>query len=162
MTAATIRLKSLGRAPQRENQGRASMVMNRLYLSPWEDELSEHNGRRTRTSLARSTLRQRLMRKISLTAGSIPHREQKQSQVVVMQLQSFEQVIQAVQILWQGQALVLNLTQLDAKPAQRAIDFVAGATCSLEGQQQYLAPRVFLFVPKSVELANAIVDTAEL
>ena len=137
--------------------------MYQHHLSHLEDELSEPNRRKPRTA-ALSAVRQQLMQSDSLTTNETKgfQLEQKQPQVVVMQLQSFEQVTQAVQILWQGHLLVLNLTQMDAIQAQRALDFVAGATCSLEGQQQYLAPRVFLFVPKSVELANAIVDTTEL
>ena len=137
--------------------------MYQHHLSNLEDELSEPNRRKPRTA-ALSAVRQQLMQSDSLTTNETKgfQLEQQRLQVVIMQLELFPQVTQAVQILWQGHLLVLNLTQMDAIQAQRALDFVAGATCSLEGQQQYLAPRVFLFVPKSVELANAIVDTTEL
>ncbi|MDV2997910.1 MAG: Cell division protein SepF [Chroococcidiopsis sp. SAG 2025] len=83
-------------------------------------------------------------------------------QVVVMQLQSFEQVTQAVQVLWQGQTLILDMTQIDVIQAQRAVDFVAGANYSMNGQQQHLAPGLFLFAPQGVRLAKAVVETAEL
>lgn len=75
-----------------------------------------------------------------------------------MQLQSFEQVTQAVQILWQGQTLILDLTQMDAIQAQRTVDFVAGANYSIDGQQQHLAPGLFLFAPKGVRFAMAVGD----
>ncbi|RUT10550.1 hypothetical protein DSM107010_41170 [Chroococcidiopsis cubana SAG 39.79] len=88
--------------------------------------------------------------------------QQQQRQVVVMQLQSFEQVTQAVQIFWQGQTLILDLTQMDTIQAQRTVDFVAGANYSIDGQQQHLAPGLFLFAPKGVRLAKAVVETAEL
>ncbi|MDV2996834.1 MAG: Cell division protein SepF [Chroococcidiopsis sp. SAG 2025] len=79
-----------------------------------------------------------------------------------MQLELFQQVTQAVQILWQGHLLVLNLTQMDAIQAQRAVDFVAGANYSIDGQQQHLAPGLFLFAPKDVCLAKAVAETAAL
>lgn len=139
------------------------MVMDRLKRSQWEDELSEQSYQEARAVPASSAVQQRFIRSAHLSLcepSGVPHLEQQRAQVVVMQLQSFEQVTQAIQILWQGQALVLNLTQLDVEIAQRAVDFVAGATCSIDGQQQYLAPRLFLFAPKDVELANAVDETA--
>jgi cell division inhibitor SepF len=107
-------------------------------------------------------MRQRLGAQTRLTAEKAKdyRLEPQLSQVVVMELRFFEHVRQAVQILWQGQPLVLNLTQLDLELAQRAVDFVAGATCAIDGQQQYLAPRLFLFAPQGVELANAVDETA--
>ena len=143
-------------------------MMHQLEISRLEAELSEQNYRELRAGFPSSVVRQRerlsagLTHRVSATsltadkAGKSSQLEQKLPQVVVMQLQFFEQVTQAVEILWQGQTLVLNLTWLDAELAQRAVDFVAGATYSLEGQQQYLAPGIFLFVPNGVQLANAV------
>ena len=107
-------------------------------------------------------MRQRFRAKTRSTADEAKdyRLEQQLPQIVVMELRFFEHVRQAVQILWQGQPLVLNLTQLDVELAQRAVDFVAGATCAIDGQQQYLAPRLFLFAPQGVELANAVDETA--
>lgn len=144
------------------------MMMHQLEISQLEEELSEQNYRELRAAFPSSVVRHRerlsagLTHNVSITsltadkARRLPQPEQKLPQVVVMQLQSFEQVTQAVEILWQSQTLVLNLTLLDVELAQRAVDFVAGATYSLEGQQQYLAPGIFLFAPNGVQLTNAV------
>ncbi|OWY64086.1 hypothetical protein B7486_49240 [cyanobacterium TDX16] len=137
--------------------------MYQHHLSYLEDELSEPNRRKLRTA-ASSAVRQRLMPSDRLTTNETKgfQLEQQRLQVVIMQLGLFPQVTQAVQILWQGHLLVLNLTQMDAIQAQRAVDFVAGANYSIDGQQQHLAPGLFLFAPKGVRLAKAVVDSAEL
>ncbi|WP_127025389.1 cell division protein SepF [Chroococcidiopsis cubana] len=137
--------------------------MYQHHLSYLEDELSEPNRRKPRTA-ALSAVRQQLMPSDSLTTNETKgfQLEQQRQQVVVMQLELFQQVTQAVQILWQGHLLVLNLTQMDAIQAQRTVDFVAGANYSIDGQQQHLAPGLFLFAPKGVRLAKAVVDTVEL
>lgn len=139
------------------------MVMYQHHLSHLEDESSEPNRRKLRTA-ALSAVRQQLMPSDSLSANETKglQLEPQRLQVVVMQLQSFEQVTQAVQVLWQGQTLILDMTQMDVVQAQRAVDFVAGANYSMNGQQQHLAPGLFLFAPKGVRLAKAVVDTAEL
>ena len=138
------------------------MMMHQLEVSELEEELSQPNYGKLRAAFPASVVRRRERRAADLTANkqrSLPQLEQKTPQVVVMQLQSFEQVTQAVEILWQGQPLVLNVVQMDAEIAQRAVDFVAGATYALEGQQQYLAAGIFLFAPNGVQLANAIDET---
>ncbi|MDV2995486.1 MAG: Cell division protein SepF [Chroococcidiopsis sp. SAG 2025] len=138
------------------------MMMHQLEVSELEEELSQQNYGKLRAAFPASVVRQRERRAVDLTANkqrSLPQQEQKTPQVVVMQLQSFEQVTQAVEILWRGQPLVLNVVQMDAEIAQRAVDFVAGATYALEGQQQYLAAGIFLFAPNGVQLANAIDET---
>ncbi|AFY89988.1 MAG: Cell division protein SepF [Chroococcidiopsis cubana SAG 39.79] len=138
------------------------MMMHQLEVSELEEELSQPNYGKLRAAFPASVVRRRERRAADLTANkqrSLPQLEQKTPQVVVMQLQSFEQVTQAVEILWQGQPLVLNVVQMDAEIAQRAVDFVAGATYALEGQQQYLAAGIFLFAPSGVQLANAIDET---
>lgn len=147
-------------------------MMHQLEVSQLDEELFEQYNRRSRATFPSSTVRQRerqstdLSRHVSAAslmpdkAKSSSQIAEKTPQVVVMQLEFFEQVTQAVEILWQSQSLVLNVTQLNAELAQRAVDFVAGATFSLEGQQQYLAPGVFLFAPNGVQLANAVDETS--
>lgn len=138
------------------------MMMHQLEVSELEEELSQQNYGKLRAAFPASVVRQRERRAADLTANkqrNLPQLEQKTPQVVVMQLQFFEQVTQAVEILWQGQPLVLNVVQMDAEKAQRAVDFVAGVTYALEGQQQYLAAGIFLFAPNGVQLANAIDET---
>lgn len=52
-------------------------------------------------------------------------------QVVVMEPRSFTEVSQAIDALWQCKSVVMNLTKMEPEQAQRAVDFIAGATYAL-------------------------------
>jgi cell division inhibitor SepF len=77
------------------------------------------------------------------------------AQVVVLELQCLEEVPQTVRALQQRQIVVLNLIQLNAEQAQRAVDFVAGAVYFLQGNQQRLGAAMFLLTPQYVQLSTA-------
>lgn len=49
-----------------------------------------------------------------------------QTEVMVMEPRSFEEMPQAIQALRERKSVVLNLTMMDPDQAQRAVDFVAG------------------------------------
>lgn len=68
-------------------------------------------------------------------------------QVVVMEPYSFTEVSQAVDALWQCQSVVLNLSRMEPEQAQRAVDFIAGATFALQGKQEKLGESIFIFMP---------------
>lgn len=68
-------------------------------------------------------------------------------QVVVMELCSFTEVSQAIDALWQYKSVVLNLSRMEPEQAQRAVDFIAGATYALQGNQEQLGEGIFIFMP---------------
>jgi cell division inhibitor SepF len=79
------------------------------------------------------------------TANVIP-------QVVVMKPCCFEEMPQAIQALRERKVVVLNMTVFDPEQAQRAIDFVAGATYAIDGHPQRISEQTFLFAPSCVFL----------
>lgn len=68
-------------------------------------------------------------------------------QVVVMEPRSFTEMSQAVDALWQCRSVVLNLTKMEPEQAQRAVDFIAGATYALQGNQEQIGEGIFIFMP---------------
>ena len=74
------------------------------------------------------------------------------SQVVVMEPRSFEEMPQAIQALRERKVVILNMTTFDPEQAQRAIDFVAGATYAIDGHPQLISERTFLFTPSCVHV----------
>ena len=72
--------------------------------------------------------------------GSVP-------EVVVMEPRVFEEMPQIVQALKDRKSVVLNLTMMDPDQAQRAVDFVAGATYTIDGHQERIGESIFLFTP---------------
>ncbi|MFN8906377.1 MAG: cell division protein SepF [Pseudanabaena sp.] len=76
------------------------------------------------------------------------------SQVMVMEPRSFEEMPQAIQALRERKSVVLNLTMMDPDQAQRAVDFVAGGTYSLDGHQERIGDSIFLFAPSCVQVSS--------
>lgn len=72
--------------------------------------------------------------------------------VVVMEPHSFEEVPQAIQALRERKSVLLNLMMMEQEQAQRAADFVTGATYAMEGRQDRIGKNVFLFTPRCVQV----------
>jgi cell division inhibitor SepF len=77
------------------------------------------------------------------------------AEVMVMQPASLEGVQEAVMALRDHATVLLNLSAMPAAEMQRAADFMAGGAFALDGQQQRLGERVFLFAPHFVQLSRA-------
>ncbi len=74
------------------------------------------------------------------------------AEVIVIEPRSYEEMPQVIQSLRERKSVVLNLTMMDPKQAQRAVDFVAGGTYAIDGRQQRVGERVFLFTPTCVQV----------
>lgn len=73
-------------------------------------------------------------------------------EVVLMQPHRFEEVPLAVEAVRERKTVLLNLSSLEASVAQRAADFVAGGVFALDGHQEQLDDRIFLFAPVEVHI----------
>jgi cell division inhibitor SepF len=83
------------------------------------------------------------------------------SQVVLMEPVTFEEMPRAVQALKERQSVVLNLTRMQPDEAQRAVDFVAGATYCMDGQQERIGDSIFLFAPPCVQVMTQTTATED-
>ena len=77
-----------------------------------------------------------------------------QTEVMVMEPRSFEEMPQAIQALRERKSVVLNLTMMDPDQAQRAVDFVAGGTYAIDGHQERVGESIFLFTPNCVHVTT--------
>lgn len=76
------------------------------------------------------------------------------AEVIVMEPRVFEEMPQIVQALKDRKSVVLNLTMMDPDQAQRAVDFVAGATYTIDGHQERIGESIFLFTPNCVQVST--------
>jgi len=76
------------------------------------------------------------------------------SEVMVIEPDAFEKMPQVVQALRERKSVVLNLTMMDPEQAQRAVDFVAGATFTIDGHQERIGESIFLFTPSCVQVST--------
>lgn len=76
------------------------------------------------------------------------------AEVVVMEPQAFEEMPQVIQALRDRKSVVLNLTMMNPEQAQRSVDFVAGATYTIDGHQERIGESIFLFTPSCVQVST--------
>jgi cell division inhibitor SepF len=74
------------------------------------------------------------------------------TEIVVVKPREFEEMHQVIQALRERKSVLLNVSIMNPEQAQRAVDFVAGGTYSIEGNQERIGQNVFLFTPSCVQL----------
>lgn len=89
---------------------------------------------------------------IASNVVGLPGRAAGQTEVLLVEPQSFEEMPPLVTALKQRKAVVLNLSLMDADAAQRCVDFVAGGVFAIDGHQERVSETVFLFTPASMQI----------
>lgn len=79
---------------------------------------------------------------------------QRQVRVVVIEPRSFEEAKGITDNLKSRRPVIINLEQAEAELAQRLVDFISGATYSLNGSMQKVGSGIFLFVPNNMDIAS--------
>jgi len=83
---------------------------------------------------------------------NLPRAANKMMEVMVMKPSELAEMPQVVQALLAQKSVVLNLTLMEPEQAQRAVNFVAGGTYSIEGEVAQVGKSVFVFTPSCVQL----------
>lgn len=76
------------------------------------------------------------------------------AEVLVMQPRSFSEMPEVIKALKERKSVVLNLTLMEPEQAQRSVDFVAGATYTIDGHQERIGESIFLFTPSCVQVST--------
>jgi cell division inhibitor SepF len=84
----------------------------------------------------------------------MPGREIGQTEILMVEPRSFEEIPKVVSALKERKTVILNVSLMDAESAQRSVDFVAGGAYAIDGRQERLAETVFLFTPSFVQISN--------
>lgn len=84
----------------------------------------------------------------------MPNRNGGQTEMIVMEPRSFEEIPHVVTALKQRKSVILNLSLLDADAAQRCVDFVAGGAFAIDGHQERIGETIFLFTPGFVNISS--------
>ena len=66
-----------------------------------------------------------------------------QTEMVMMQPRSFQEMPKAVDALRERKSVVLDLSLMDTEQAQRSADYVAGGAFAIDGHQRHLGACVF-------------------
>lgn len=90
-----------------------------------------------------------------IKVGEIPGPwKQKKPCIRLFEPRDFDHVPQAVKAIRNGEAVVINLTMMEPDQAQRAVDFVAGASFYGEGHQERVGESIFLFASCEYEVST--------
>jgi cell division inhibitor SepF len=76
------------------------------------------------------------------------------SEVLVIEPHSFEEMPKVIKALRERKSVVLNLNMMNPEQAQRAVDFVAGGTFAMDGHQERVGESIFLFTPSCVKVSS--------
>ena len=78
----------------------------------------------------------------------------KSMKIIVCEPESFDEVQALSSYLKNRKQVIANLEKTPPEISQRIIDFLSGATYSLEGQSQQIGKNIFLFTPSNIEVAK--------
>lgn len=125
--------------------------MDRIFTKPGSlVELNDAADDRSQAAAASSTeMRSSIRNKVIAMRGP-----NVISQVVIMEPRSFEEMAEAILALRERKTVVLNMTTFDPEQAQRAIDFVSGATYAIDANPQSISEGIFLFAPSCVFVSS--------
>jgi len=87
-------------------------------------------------------------------SGRDPRNCQSIAEVVVTKPRELEEMPQVIQLLQEYKSVLLNLTMMEPEQAQRAVDFIAGATYAIDGHQERVGEMVFLFTPTFIRITT--------
>jgi cell division inhibitor SepF len=77
-----------------------------------------------------------------------------QQQVVIMQPADIEAAQQASDHIRSGKTVICNIEKVDAKVAQRVIDFITGAAYALDGKVMPVSAVIFVVAPRNTSLVE--------
>lgn len=75
-------------------------------------------------------------------------------QVVIMQPADIEAAQQACDHIRAGKTVICNIEKVDAKVAQRVIDFITGAAYALDGKVMPVSSVIFVVAPRNTALVE--------
>ena len=129
-----------------------------------EDELNDINdfkqNQKNSNVLANSNPFEFMNKNRSSKVVGMPGISNSSSEVSLMEPRSFDEMPQAIQALRERKTVILNLTMMDPDQAQRAVDFIAGGTYAIDGHQESVGERIFLFAPSCVNVTSSFPEEA--
>ncbi len=76
------------------------------------------------------------------------------SEVALMEPRDYEEMTKAIQAIRERKTIIVNLSMLEPRQAQRFIDCVAGGTYAIDGTQEQIGKSHFIFAPSCVNVTD--------
>jgi cell division inhibitor SepF len=78
------------------------------------------------------------------------------TKVIIIKPTAFEEATDIIDDLKSRKIVVVNITNLESKVAQRLLDFMGGASYALGGELQEVEKGVYVLSPSNVEVTNEL------
>ena len=80
------------------------------------------------------------------------------AKIVILEPSEYEEITTLCDSLKNRKIIIVNLQKLEAKLAQRFVDFAGGAAYALDGDIQQVSPGLLLITPNNVEVSSELKD----
>lgn len=78
------------------------------------------------------------------------------SKIALYEPRLYTDVKQVANQLLNGQAVIVNFTQMEDKNAKRVVDFLNGTTYAIQGNIKRIGKEIFLCTPKNFEISGSL------
>lgn len=78
------------------------------------------------------------------------------AKILIVKPIDYDEVIEICDNLKNRKIIIINMTNLESKTAQRLLDFMAGASYALEGSLEEVEKGVYIISPSNVEISNEL------
>ncbi|MCY6370348.1 cell division protein SepF [Clostridium ganghwense] len=78
------------------------------------------------------------------------------AKIIILKPTDYDQAIEICDNLRNRKIIVVNMTTLESKIAQRLLDFMAGASYALSGSLEEIEKAVYILSPSNVEISNEL------
>lgn len=76
------------------------------------------------------------------------------SKMVITQPACFDDVVEVCDYMKGKKSVIVNLETVSSEEGRRILDFLGGATYSIEGNMQKISKLIYLITPKNIEIQN--------
>lgn len=88
---------------------------------------------------------------VSIKNGSMPR-------VLLKKPLEFQNIMEIVDAVKSRRIVIMNLTELEQKSAQRMIDYIVGACYALNASFEEISRCIYLIAPENIEITNELKD----
>ena len=125
----------------------------------FEEPVKEKKSRRESSSVADVPAAKAPVKKQAQPRKVVPMKKNSSGEVVVIKPTSYDEAREVVDTILSGRIVFLNLDGIHMELAQRIIDFISGATYSVQGNLERVSSGyIYAITPRNVELSGDFQD----
>lgn len=118
-------------------------------IEEMDDEIKEKNNEEIENIFSSNNSKKQKGKVVSIHTAST-------AKILIVKPTDYDEAIEICDNLKNRKILVINMTSLESKIAQRLLDFMAGASYALGGSLEEIEKGVYVISPSNVEISNEL------